>query len=131
MSTTNPSADWTIADQIAAQRDHQAALALDHTVRTLAHHHGAPPATADALATQARAAFPILHARPRHPHGITLEDWVPARLRAIAAAAPDPAIALATPNPFDRATWNLTRQMLLQKQNPAVAARLKAAAQTP
>jgi hypothetical protein len=60
---------------------------------------------------------------------MTLEDWVAARLDAIAAAAPDPAIALATPNPFCRATWNLTRQMRLQKLNPALAARLKAAAQ--
>ena len=31
-------------------------------------------------------------------------------------------------NPFARATWNLTEQMKLQKSDPALAARLRAAA---
>jgi hypothetical protein len=31
-------------------------------------------------------------------------------------------------NPFRKETWNLTEQMKLQKSDPALAARLKAAA---
>ncbi len=119
---------WSIADQIKAQEKTHAELRLAARVRSLAGKHGAPSEQADALAAQARAAFAVVDGRPRLPEGITLDAWVAARLQAISAAAPDPAIVLANPNPFARATWNLTRQMRLQKLNPALAARLKAAA---
>jgi len=123
-----PEPFWSIGDQLKAQEKTRGELRLTAAVCLLAGEHGAPPHQADALAAQARAAFPVIDGQPRLPKGMTLEDWVAARLQAISAAAPDPSIALAAPNPFARATWNLTRQMRLQNLNPALAARLKAAA---
>ena len=125
---SSPEHHWSIADQINAHQQRRAELLLQHRVRSLAREHGALAAIADALAASARALFPIVDGQPRLPQAMTLADWVSARLAAIAASAPDPVAALAKPNPFAPATWNLTRQMRLQKLNPGLAARLKAAA---
>ena len=83
---------WTIAQQLAIQRDRQAALTLDHTVRSLAARSGLDAPAAQALVLEARSVFTITNAIPRAlaPDGqpllgdngfpLTVEAWTLHRL---------------------------------------------------
>jgi hypothetical protein len=85
---------WTVTQQLNAQRNQQAGLGLDHTVRALATRLGADAQQADALVLEARSAFTIINAVPvaRDARGETIlgdtglpltpEDWTRDRLNA-------------------------------------------------
>jgi len=54
---------------------------------------------------------------------VSVEDWVASMLpEKDAARVP---VAVPAKNPFRRELWNLTEQMRIQKQDPALATRLR------
>ena len=83
---------WTMTQQATAQRNAQALLGLDHTVRSTALKLGADTHQADALVLEARSRFTITNAIPRALRSdgqpilgdnglpITVEAWTRRRL---------------------------------------------------
>jgi hypothetical protein len=132
------------------------AIQIDQGVITVATKRGLRPTALPDITSRARTVFKLANGVPRAfeadgttvrfgKDGIspmTLEEWVDLQVseaphlfesNAGAGAGAQPQGGGARPNssvknPFKRETWNLTEQMKLQKSDPALAARLKAAA---
>jgi hypothetical protein len=134
------------------------AIQIDQGVITVATKKGLRPTAMPDITARARSVFRLVNGAPTAfeadgktvragKDGITpmtLEEWVDAQVsdaphlfesNAGGGAAGDASGGGATTragrsvrNPFRKETWNLTEQMKLQKSDPQLAARLKAAA---
>ena len=131
------------------------AIQIDQAVVTEATKRGLRVTAIPDVTSRARAAFKLVNGVPQAFDGdaprfgrdgtspMTLAEWVDALVSDAphlfeanaggGAAGSGPggtgsASARASRNPFRKETWNLTEQMKLQKTDPALAARLKAAA---
>jgi hypothetical protein len=131
------------------------AIQIDQGVITAATKRGLRPTALPDITARARTVFKLVNGVPRAfeadgttvrygPDGVTpmtLEEWVDAQTadaphlfesNAGGGAAGNGGGAAAgsnrsVKNPFRKDTWNLTEQMKLQKSDPGLAARLKAA----
>lgn len=131
------------------------AIQIDQGIITAATKRGLRPTAIPDITARARTVFKLVNGVPRAfeadgqtvragKDGITpmtLEEWVDAQVSdaphlfesnagggAAGNASGGGASTRVQKNPFRRETWNLTEQMKLQKTDPALAARLKAAA---
>lgn len=132
------------------------AIQIDQGVITAATKRGLRPTAMPDITARARTVFKLVNGAPRAFEAdgtsvrygrdgvspMTLEEWVDAQVadaphlfesNAGGGAAGNGAGGAAgsgrsVKNPFAQATWNLTEQMKLQKSDPQLAARLKAAA---
>jgi len=132
------------------------AIQIDQGVVAAATKRGLRPTALPDITARARVVFKLVNGSPRAFEAdgstvrygkdgvtpMTLEEWVDAQVadaphlfesNAGGGAAGNGAGGAAGSgrsgkNPFARATWNLTEQMKLQKTDPQLAARLKAAA---
>jgi len=132
------------------------AIQIDQGVITVATKRGLRPTAIADITARARAVFKLVNGVPaafeadgktvRYGRdgltAMTLEEWVDTQVseaphlfesNAGGGAAGSASGGGAKPqglvkNPFKRETWNLTEQMRLQKSDPQLAARLKAAA---
>ncbi|MEI8292179.1 MAG: hypothetical protein WCH99_22135 [Verrucomicrobiota bacterium] len=132
------------------------AIQIDQGVITAATKRGLRPTAIQDITARARMVFKLVNGAPQAfetdgktvrygRDGITpmsLEEWVDAQVadaphlfesNAGGGAAGNPAgggtgSQRSVKNPFRKDTWNLTEQMKLQKTDPTLAARLKAAA---
>jgi hypothetical protein len=134
------------------------AIQIDQGVTTVATKRGLRPTAIPDITARARSVFRLVNGVPTAFEAdgkavrygkdgftpMTLEEWIDTQVSeaphlfesnagagAGSGAAPNgsggPARA-GIKNPFKRETWNLTEQMKLMKSDPALAARLKAAA---
>jgi hypothetical protein len=131
-------------------------IQIDQGVITAATKRGLRPTAIPDITARARTVFKLVNGAPQAfeadgksvrygKDGITpmtLEEWVDAQVadaphlfesNAGGGAASNGAGGIAgsqrlVKNPFRKETWNLTEQMKLQKSDPGLAARLKAAA---
>ena len=131
-------------------------IQIDQGVITVATKRGLRPTAIPDITARARTVFKLVNGAPQAfeadgktvrygKDGITpmtLEEWVDAQVAdaphlfeanagggaASNGAGGAGASARATKNPFRKDSWNFTEQMKLQKTDPALAARLKAAA---
>jgi hypothetical protein len=128
----------TIGQQVQMQKDRHAGLRLEADVRRAARRGGATEEQQAALVAKVREVFVIAdgQARPMLADGktemrradgwfVTVEEWVASMLPA--KNAPGPRLPVPKKNPFLREFWNLTEQMRIQRQDPALAARLREA----
>ena len=132
------------------------AIQIDQGVLTAATKRGLRPTAIPDITARARIVFKLVNGAPRAFEAdgttvrygkdgvtpMTLEEWVDAQVadaphlfesNAGGGAAGNGAGGAAgsgrsVKNPFRKESWNLTEQMKLQKTDPALAARLKAAA---
>jgi hypothetical protein len=132
------------------------AIQIDQGVITAATRRGLRPSAIPDITSRARSVFKLVNGAPQAFEAdgksvrygrdgitpMTLEEWVDAQVsdaphlfeaNAGGGAAGNGsgaagASARAIKNPFRRDSWNLTEQMKIQKSDPALAARLKAAA---
>jgi hypothetical protein len=132
------------------------AIQIDQGIITAATKRGLRPTAIPDITARARVVFKLVNGVPRAFEAdgttvrygrdgvtpMTLEEWVDAQTsdaphlfesNAGGGAAGNPAGGgtgshRSVKNPFRKETWNLTEQMKLQKSDPALAARLKAAA---
>ncbi len=132
------------------------AIQIDQGVITVATKRGLRPTAIPDITSRARLVFKLVNGAPRAFENdgttvrygrdgvtpMTLEEWVDAQVadaphlfesNAGGGAAGNSAGGAAGSqrsgkNPYRKETWNLTEQMKLQKSDPALAARLKAAA---
>jgi hypothetical protein len=132
------------------------AIQIDQGVLTVATKRGLRPTAIPDITARARIVFKLVNGAPRAFEAdgttvrygkdgvspMTLEEWVDAQVadaphlfesNAGGGAAGTGAGGAAgsgrsVKNPFRKETWNLTEQMKLQKSDPGLAARLKAAA---
>ena len=132
------------------------AIQIDQGVITVATKRGLRPTAFPDITARARAVFKLVNGVPQAFEAdgksvrygrdgitpMTLEEWVDAQVadaphlfesNAGGGAASNPAgggtgSQRSVKNPFRKDTWNLTEQMKLQKSDPGLAARLKAAA---
>ena len=132
------------------------AIQIDQGIITAATKRGLRPTAIPDITARARMVFKLVNGAPRAfetdgttvRYGrdgvtpMTLEEWVDAQTsdaphlfesNAGGGAAGNPAGGgtgsnRSVRNPFRKETWNVTEQMKLQKSDPALAARLKAAA---
>jgi hypothetical protein len=132
------------------------AIQIDQGVITAATKRGLRPTAIPDITARARIVFKLVNGAPRAFEGdgstvrygrdgvtpMTLEEWVDAQVadaphlfesNAGGGAASNGGGAAAgsqrsVKNPFRKESWNLTEQMKLQKSDPGLAARLKAAA---
>jgi len=132
------------------------AIQIDQGVLTVATKRGLRPTAIPDITARARVVFKLVNGAPRAFENdgttlrygkdgvspMTLEEWVDAQVadaphlfesNAGGGAAGNSAGGAAgsqrsVKNPFRKDTWNLTEQMKLQKTDPGLAARLKAAA---
>jgi hypothetical protein len=132
------------------------AIQIDQGVLTVATKRGLRPTAIPDITARARVVFKLVNGAPRAFENdgttlrygkdgvspMTLEEWVDAQVadaphlfesNAGGGAASTGAGGAAgsqrsVKNPFRKETWNLTEQMKLQKTDPGLAARLKAAA---
>lgn len=132
------------------------AIQIDQGVITAATKRGLRPTAIPDITSRARLVFKLVNGAPRAFENdgttvrygrdgvtpMTLEEWVDAQVadaphlfesNAGGGAAGNGAGGAAgsgrsVKNPFRKETWNLTEQMKLQKSDPGLAARLKAAA---
>ena len=132
------------------------AIQIDQGVTTAATKRGLRPTAIPDITSRARLVFRLVNGAPRAFEAdgttvrygkdgvspMTLEEWVDAQVsdaphlfesNAGGGAASNGGGAAAgsqrsVKNPFRKESWNLTEQMKLQKSDPALAARLKAAA---
>jgi hypothetical protein len=131
------------------------AIQIDQGVITVATKRGLRPTAIPDITSRARLVFKLVNGAPRAFEGdgatvrygkdgvtpMTLEEWVDAQVSdaphlfesnagggAAGNASGGSANNRSVKNPFRKETWNLTEQMKLQKSDPALAARLKAAA---
>ena len=131
------------------------AIQIDQGVTTAATKRGLRPTAIPDITSRARLVFRLVNGAPRAFEAdgttvrygkdgvspMTLEEWVDAQVsdaphlfesNAGGGAASNGGGAAAgsqrsVKNPFRKESWNLTEQMKLQKSDPALAARLKAA----
>ncbi|MCW5552167.1 MAG: hypothetical protein KIS67_08360 [Verrucomicrobiae bacterium] len=132
------------------------AIQIDQGVITAATKRGLRPTAIPDITARARTVFKLVNGAPRAFEAdgqtvrygkdgvtpMTLEEWVDAQTsdaphlfesNAGGGAAGNPAGGgtgsnRSVKNPFRKESWNLTEQMKLQKTDPQLAARLKAAA---
>ena len=132
------------------------AIQIDQGVITAATKRGLRPTAIPDITSRARTVFKLVNGAPQAFEAdgktvrygrdgitpMTLEEWVDAQVadaphlfesNAGGGAAGNPAgggtgSQRSVKNPFRKETWNLTEQMKLQKTDPQLAARLKAAA---
>ncbi len=131
------------------------AIQIDQGVITVASKRGLRASAMPDITARARGVFRLVDGVPTafEPDGktvragkdgvtpMTLEEWVDAQVSeaphlfesnagggAAGNGSGGAAHKTAGKNPFARATWNLTQQMQLQKSDPQLAARLRAAA---
>ena len=132
------------------------AIQIDQGVITVATKRGLRPTAIPDITSRARTVFKLVNGAPQAFEAdgktvrygrdgitpMTLEEWVDAQVadaphlfesNAGGGAASNGAGGIAgsqrsVKNPFRKETWNLTEQMKLQKSDPGLAARLKAAA---
>ena len=132
------------------------AIQIDQGVLTVATKRGLRPTAIPDITARARVVFKLVNGAPRAFEAdgttlrygkdgvspMTLEEWVDAQVsdaphlfesNAGGGAASNGGGAAAgsqrsVKNPFRKESWNLTEQMKLQKSDPGLAARLKAAA---
>ena len=132
------------------------AIQIDQGIITAATKRGLRPTAIPDITARARIVFKLVNGAPRAFENdgqtvrygkdgvtpMTLEEWVDAQVadaphlfesNAGGGAAGNGAGGAAgsqrsVKNPFRKETWNLTEQMKLQKSDPGLAARLKAAA---
>ena len=131
-------------------------IQIDQGVITVATKRGLRPTAIPDITSRARTVFKLVNGVPQafEPDGktvrygkdgispMTLEEWVDAQVteaphlfesNAGGGAASNGAggaagVNRSVKNPYRKDSWNLTEQMKLQKSDPALAARLKAAA---
>ena len=131
-------------------------IQIDQGVITAATKRGLRPTAIPDITARARTVFKLVNGAPQAFEAdgktvrygrdgitpMTLEEWVDAQVsdaphlfesNAGGGAAGNPAgggtgSQRSVKNPFRKDTWNLTEQMKLQKSDPQLAARLKAAA---
>ena len=131
-------------------------IQIDQGVITVATKRGLRPTALPDITSRARTVFKLVNGAPQafEPDGktvrygrdgispMTLEEWVDAQVseaphlfesNAGGGAASNGAGGAAgsqrsVKNPYRKDSWNLTEQMKLQKSDPSLAARLKAAA---
>lgn len=143
---------------VTAERDalnaRLTAIQIDQGVTTVATKRGLRPTAIPDITSRARGVFRLVNGLPTAfendgktvkygKDGITpmtLEEWIDTQVSEAphlfesnsgsgAGALPQGGGARSSvKNPFKRETWNLTEQMKLQKSDPGLAARLKAAA---
>jgi hypothetical protein len=134
------------------------AIQIDQGITTVATKKGLRPTAIPDITARARSVFRLVNGAPTAFEGdgktvrvgkdgitpMTLEEWVDTQVsdaphlfesNAGGGAASDAAggggaarTNRSVKNPFRKDTWNLTEQMKLQKSDPQLAARLKAAA---
>ncbi len=132
------------------------AIQIDQGIITAATKRGLRPTAIPDITARARTVFKLVNGAPRAFESdgttvrygkdgvtpMTLEEWVDAQTtdaphlfesNAGGGAAGNPAGGgtgsnRSVRNPFRKETWNVTEQMKLQKSDPGLAARLKAAA---
>jgi len=130
------------------------AIQIDQGVITVATKRGLRPTAIPDITSRARLVFKLVNGAPRAFEAdgttvrygkdgvtpMTLEEWVDAQVSdaphlfesnaggGAAGNASGGSGNRPVKNPFRKETWNLTEQMKLQKSDPALAARLKAAA---
>ena len=132
------------------------AIQIDQGIITAATKRGLRPTAIPDITSRARLVFKLVNGAPQAFEAdgktvrygrdgitpMTLEEWVDAQVadaphlfesNAGGGAAGNPAgggtgSQRSVKNPFRKDTWNLTEQMKLQKSDPGLAARLKAAA---
>ena len=130
------------------------AIQIDQGVITVATKRGLRPTAIPDITSRARLVFKLVNGAPRAFEAdgttvrygkdgvtpMTLEEWVDAQVSdaphlfesnaggGAAGNASGGGGNRPVKNPFRKETWNLTEQMKLQKSDPALAARLKAAA---
>jgi hypothetical protein len=132
------------------------AIQIDQGVITTATKRGLRPTAIPDITSRARSVFKLVNGVPQAFEAdgatvrygrdgvtpMTLEEWVDAQVadaphlfesNAGGGAAGNPAgggtgVSRSVKNPFRKDTWNLTEQMKLQKSDPQLAARLRAAA---
>lgn len=132
------------------------AIQIDQGVLTVATKRGLRPTAIPDITARARLVFKLVNGAPRAFEAdgqtvrygkdgvtpMTLEEWVDAQVadaphlfesNAGGGAASNPAGGgtggkHSAKNPFRKETWNLTEQTKLKKSDPALAARLEAAA---
>ena len=130
------------------------AIQIDQGVLTVATKRGLRPTAIPDITSRARLVFKLVNGAPRAFENdgttvrygkdgvtpMTLEEWVDAQVSdaphlfesnaggGAAGNASGGSGNRSVKNPFRKETWNLTEQMKLQKTDPGLAARLKAAA---
>jgi len=131
------------------------AIQIDQGVITVATKRGLRPTAIPDITSRARMIFKLVNGAPRAFEAdgetirygkdgvtpMTLEEWVDSQVSdaphlfesnsgggAAGASAQPHGRGSSGKNPFRRESWNLTEQMKLQKTDPQLAARLKAAA---
>jgi len=146
----------TLTSERDALTSRLTAIQIDQGVITTATKRGLRPTAIPDITARARSVFKLVNGVPQAFEAdgssvrygkdgvtpMTLEEWVDAQTsdaphlfesNAGGGAAGNPAGGGAgsqrsVKNPFRKESWNLTEQMKLQKSDPALAARLKAAA---
>lgn len=146
----------TVTGERDALTSRLTAIQIDQGVLTAATKRGLRPTAIPDITARARLVFKLVNGAPRAFEAdgstvrygrdgvtpMTLEEWVDAQVadaphlfesNAGGGAAGNGAGGAAgsgrsAKNPFRKESWNLTEQMKLQKTDPALAARLKAAA---
>ena len=145
--------DMAVGENVAA---HVRPVRLDQGVLTVATKRGLRPTAIPDITSRARLVFKLVNGAPRAFEAdgttvrygkdgvspMTLEEWVDGQTsdaphlfesNAGGGAAGTPAgggtgSQRSVKNPFRKDTWNVTEQMKLIKSDPALAARLRAAA---
>jgi hypothetical protein len=146
----------TVTSERDALNARLTAIQIDQGVTTVATKRGLRPTAIPDITARARTVFRLVNGVPTAFEGdgktvrygkdgitpMTLEEWIDTQVSEAphlfesnagagsGASAPSPGGRpnSSVKNPFKRETWNLTEQMKLQKSDPALAARLKAAA---
>jgi hypothetical protein len=146
----------TVTSERDALTSRLTAIQIDQGVITVATKRGLRPTAIPDITSRARVVFKLVNGVPQAFEAdgstmrygrdgvtpMTLEEWVDAQVadaphlfesNAGGGAAGNPAgggtgSQRSVKNPFRKESWNLTEQMKLQKSDPALAARLKAAA---
>jgi hypothetical protein len=145
-----------VANERDALMTRLTAIQIDQGIITVATKRGLRPTAIPDITARARTVFKLVNGAPQafEPDGktvrygkdgitpMTLEEWVDAQVtdaphlfesNAGGGAAGNGAGGAAgsqrsVKNPYRKDSWNLTEQMKLQKTDPSLAARLKAAA---
>jgi len=145
-----------VANERDALLGRLSAIQIDQGVITAATKRGLRPTAIPDITARARTVFKLVNGLPQAFEGdgktvrygkdgitpMTLEEWVDAQVAdaphlfeanagggaASNGAGGAGASARTAKNPFRRDSWNLTEQMKIQKTDPQLAARLKAAA---
>ena len=144
----------TLTSEREALNARLTAIQIDQGVITAATKRGLRPTAITDITSRARSVFKLVNGAPRAfevdgqavRYGrdgvtpMTLEEWVDTQVSeaphlfetnaggGAASTGSGGAAQRSVKNPFRKETWNLTEQMKLLKSDPALAARLKAAA---